>query len=202
MCLFKVKEEEEVYPTARVKRVTRVRRYSPPPPERLEQRTSYYHEERRAPPPPAPPSTVPPPPSTHRAETVRSRRTSRAPSVRSTTRSHYVEVENEDDDSPSSSPSSSSSSEDIRSRATSHQTRKTAKSVAPPASEYSIHEREKEIRRERGYAKPREEFETYRYVNAPPGAAGAGGPKEGYRRERERIVIEDGYGRRDRDYRR
>ncbi|KAK1078287.1 hypothetical protein LTR48_008514, partial [Friedmanniomyces endolithicus] len=103
----------------------------------------------------------------------------RAPSVRSTTRSHYVEVEEDEE----SSTESEESSEDVRSRAPSHRTRKTAKSVAPPLSEYSVHEREKEIRRERIVPKP--EFETYRYVNAPP-------EKENYRRERERITIEDG----------
>ncbi|KAK3113472.1 hypothetical protein LTR53_009216 [Teratosphaeriaceae sp. CCFEE 6253] len=193
MCLMKVKEEEADYTVpARVKRVSRVRRYEESPPRRVE-RSSYIREERRSvappaslPPPPAPPSIKPP--------TVYAP-TARAPSVRSTTQSHYVEVE--EDSTPSSA--SSSSSEDVRSRATSHHTRKT-KSVAPPRSEYSVHEREKEIRR---YSKPREpEFETYRYVNAPPEAQGRGS-RDVVRRERERIVIEDGYGsgRKRRSYR-
>jgi hypothetical protein len=207
MCLMSVREEEDYTVPARYKRVTRVRRYEEPPP-RVE-RSSYYREERRAAepvptiiePPPAPPA-IPPPPSahssTHITETRRTSRapTARAPSVRSTTRSHYVEVESE------GTSSSSSSSEDVRSQTT----RKTSKSTAPPppASEYSVHEREHEVRRERGYSRPRgDEYETYRYVNAPTRRSEEGrGGREGYRRERERIVIEDGYGRRQRDYRR
>lgn len=94
---------------------------------------------------------------------------------------------------------SSSSSEDVRSRATTRKSSRKAKSVAPPASEYSIHEREKEIRRER-LSPPGPEYETYRYVNAPRDARGS--DRDVVRRERERITIEDGYGRRDKDYRR
>ncbi|KAK5681588.1 hypothetical protein LTS10_006121 [Elasticomyces elasticus] len=194
MCLLKVKEEETYEPARVSKRTTRVRRYESPP--RVQERSSYYHREEHNEPLPLPPA-----PSTYKAETVRSRRTSRAPSVRapsvrSTTRSHYVEVEDETSD-------SSESSEDVRSRATSHRTRKSSrapKSVAPPASEYSIHEREKEIRRER--LAPREpEYETYRYVNAPRDARSSG--NDVVRREKERITIEDGYGKRtSRDYRR
>ncbi|KAK4560913.1 hypothetical protein LTR86_004868 [Recurvomyces mirabilis] len=186
MCLVKVKEEEE-YPTpARYKRVTRVRRYEDDPPPRVE-RSSYYREEHRAPPPPA--IVAPPPaPSTYVAETVRSRRTSRAPTARapSVTRSHYVEVD-EEAPSRSTSPSSASSVSDVRSRATSHRTRK------PPASEYSIHEREREVRRERAVSRPREEYETYRYVNAPPERQSRDSyPRDP--RERERITIEDKHG--------
>ncbi|KAK5737480.1 hypothetical protein LTR17_006708 [Elasticomyces elasticus] len=200
MCLLKVKEEETYEPARVSKRTTRVRRYESPP-RVQEQRSSYYHREEHNEPLPLPPA-----PSTYKAETVRSRRTSRAPSVRapsvrapsvrSTTRSHYVEVEDETSE-------SSESSEDVRSRATSHRTKKSSRaprSVAPPASEYSIHEREKEIRRER--LAPREpEYETYRYVNAPRDARSSG--QDVVRREKERITIEDGYGKRtSRDYRR
>ncbi|EMC91402.1 hypothetical protein BAUCODRAFT_326863 [Baudoinia panamericana UAMH 10762] len=221
MCLIKVKEEEDYSVPARVKRVTRVQRYEEPPPRMYER---HYVEERRpanyAPPPPRSeraPSTHPPPatstvaPSTH-VGTVRSRGTSRATSVRAP-RSHYVEVEDADE---TSSSSSSSVSEDVRSRATSHRTHKSSRtkatSVAPPASEYSVHEREREIRRERGYSRPREEYETYRYVDAPPGSrrshsrVGSGSQdarasRDSYRRE-TKIVIEDDNSRRRLDYRR
>lgn len=228
MCLLNVKEEEDYSVPARYKRVSRVRRYSPPPSPPRSARVSrtHYVEERRisapAPlppptiimPPPAPPS-VAPPPSVRETVRSRSRHTSRAPSVRapsvrapsvrapSVTRSHYVEV---DEDTTSSS---SSSSEDVRSRATSHHSRKTSRShksaPPPPASEYSIHEREREIRRSRGYSKPRNDFETYRYIEAPPGRRSENyEPRESrdsVRRE-TRVVVEDGHGRRDVRYRR
>ncbi|KAK5113882.1 hypothetical protein LTR85_010415 [Meristemomyces frigidus] len=230
MCLLKVKEEEDYSVPARYKRVSRVRRYSPSPPrvERITRR-SYVEERRPSPtyalPPPAPaplppPTIIEPPPPEHsvRSETVRSRsrHTSRAPSVRapsrvSVTQSHYVEV-----DEDNSTSSSSSSSEDVRSRATSHHTRKTSRSAkapstAPPASEYSIHEREREVRRERRASRPpREEYETFRYVPAPPtdsgrsrSRAGSGNfdpraSRESYAPRREtRVQIEDEGGRRD-----
>lgn len=232
---------------ARYKRVSRVRRYSPSPPPRVERiiRKSYI-EERRPPsgyalPPPAP-APLPPPPEiiepSVRAETVRSRRTSRAPSVKtetvrsksrdvsarapsrvSVTQSHFVEVDEGDE------TSSSSSSSDVRSKATSkatsHHTRKTSRSTvkapstAPPASEYSFHEREREIRRERRPSRPREEYETFRYVPAPPTDSGRSRSRAGsasidprastgsYTPRREtRIHIEDEGGRRDVRYRR
>ncbi|KAK4540307.1 hypothetical protein LTR36_009619 [Oleoguttula mirabilis] len=224
MCLFKVKEEEDYSVPARYKRVSRVRRYSPSPPPRVERVTCRsYVEERRPsagyalPPPPMIIEPPPPEPSV-RAETVRSRRTSRAPSVRapsrvSVTQSHYVEVDEDD-------TSSSSSSSGAPSRATSHHTRKTARSAkapstAPPASEYSIHEREREIRRERRQSRPREDYETFRYVPAPPtesgrsrSRAGSGNfdpraSRESYTPRREtRVHIEDDGGRRDVRYRR
>jgi len=216
MCLLNVKEEQDFSVPARYKKVTRVRRYSPPPspPRSIRYSRSAYIEERRPPhhslpppskpttvvePPPPPPPSLPPAPSVHsptNVESIRSRRTSRAPSVRTTARSHYVEVEPEPDD---DSSSASSSSEDVRSRTTSH-TRKSSHSKAPTAvtsarSEYSVHEREREFRRERGYSRPRDEYETYRYVNAPPDArrstsrAGTHDPRSG---RETRVVIQDG----------
>nr|POE63333.1 hypothetical protein CFP56_04236 [Quercus suber] len=179
MCLVSVKDEEPYMAPARVKRVTRVRRYSSPP--RVYSRT--HIEERQsfpaAPPPhqvaPPPPRSVrapsiAPPPSA-KAPTIRppSTRASsmRSPSVHSRARSHYVEVDERLDDSASSS---SSSRDDVRSKtskATVH-TRKSSRSrPGPPSSVYSLHEREREIRRERGYSRPRDEFESYRYIDAP-----------------------------------
>lgn len=145
---------------------------------------------------PPPPPVVPPPPSTHhsntRLETATSvsRNPSRAPSTRTGARTHFVEVEH-DEDSGSSSSSSSSSRDDLRSRTT-HKTNHTrgtshthrtsvSSSHRPPASEYSLHEREKEVRRERAYSRPRDQYETYRYVNAPQPDDGYG-PPSGQRR--------------------
>ncbi|KXL48596.1 hypothetical protein M433DRAFT_148608 [Acidomyces richmondensis BFW] len=207
MCFVSVKEEEDYSVPARYKRVTRVRRYSPSPPRVERVSRTRYVEERRpeytrprsavAPlPPPAPklttvpeppPAPVPPPPpslpsSTHlettKSETVKSRRTSRAPSVRSVSRTHYVEVEHDEETSSSSSSSSGPSSK-VPSKAASNHTRRSSKSKAttappppptpPSASEYSFHEREREFRRERGYSgsRPVDEYETYRYIDAP-----------------------------------
>ena len=193
MCLMTVKEEEYT-PAARYKRVSRTsRRYSNSPPRAAIERSSYYRRTEAAPPPPpqpVPPTSIAPPPASTTIppppQSVRSKRTSRAPS---TTRSHYVQVESE------TSSSSSSSSEDVRSRATSHK----------PRTEYSFHEREKEIRRERGYSRPRApEYETYRYVNAPREERSRG-PRDSGGVEREiRIRIEDERGdrRRTGEYRR
>jgi hypothetical protein len=189
MCLLKVKEERDDY-APRVRRVKRVSTYSTPP------RSSYYTNTRVAeerqpsdygPPPPLSPPPVeetyhreshteirqseypPSPPSVH---TTTKTHTSRAPSQ---TRTHYVEVNHE---SESEDDSATSIGDDIRSRTT-HKTSKTSnthrssrsRTTAPTTapSEYSIHEREKEIRRERGYSnsRPRPEYETYQYVNAP-----------------------------------
>ena len=131
---------------------------------------------------PPPPPTIPPPPSTlhsSRHETATS--VSRQPSHAPTTRTHYVEVEHDADSGTSNHSSSTSSLDDLRSRTTrrtnhtrntSHTSKSHRTSVSsahkPPASEYSVHEREKEIRRERAYSRPRDQYETYRYVNAPP----------------------------------
>ena len=193
----------------RYKKVTRVsRRYSPSPPRTARMSRTHVIEELRQS-SPAPPSSPPPapraptiiaPPSV-RAETVVSRRTSRAPptarapSVRSTTRSHYVEVEEE-----SASSVSSSDHDDVRSWTTAH-TRKSSRSktAAKAETEYSFHEREREVRREKVPSRP--EFETYRYVNAPPDARRRSGSRTGnldqsvsreeYRRVRERVVVDD-----------
>lgn len=207
MCLMRVKEEEDYSAPARYKRVSRTRRYSPSPPRHTERtyRRSYVPPPQPAPlpppvvvePPPPQPMPAPPPPQSVRPS---SRHTSRAPSVRapsrhSVTRSHYVEVENGSDTS-----SSSSSSSDHRSRATSHRTRKTARSSKPPppASEYSMHEREREVRRSRGYSRPRDEYETYRYVDAPRQYGRSSGYQENPRDSEDlRIHVHRGDGRRE-----
>lgn len=154
---------------------------------------------------PPPPPTVPPPPSTHHSNTRLetstsvSRQPSRTPSTRTGTRTHFVEVEHDADSGTSSSSSSTSSLDDLRSktthktshtRNTSHTNKSHRTSVSsshkPPASEYSFHEREKEIRRERGYSRPRDQFETYRYVNAPPQPDDGYGPPDSRRRSGSR----------------
>jgi len=164
-----------------------------------------------APPPPSvhtsppPPPSIPPPPSTHhsatKVETAThvSRQPSRAPSNRTAgTRTHFVEVEHDADSGTSSSSSSSTSLSDVRSRAT-HKTNHTnhtrntshthrtsvSSSHRPPPSEYSIHERKKEIRRERAYSRPKDQYETYRYVNAPDDGYGPMAPqrRSGSRKE-------------------
>lgn len=68
---------------------------------------------------------------------------------------------------------------------------------------------EREYRRERGFSSPRRpEYETYRYVEAPVRRSGSkGGYYEGPRASRdsyrrERMVVEDDYGRRRREYQR
>lgn len=158
---------------------------------------------------PPPPPSIPPPPSTHHSNTKLetatsvSRQPSRAPSTGTGTRTHFVEVEHDADSGTSSSSSSSTSLDDLRSRTT-HKTNHTrntshtnkshrtsvSSSHRPPASEYSIHEREKEIRRERAYSRPRDQYETYRYVNAPQPDDGYGPPapsrRSGSRRDYHR----------------
>ena len=240
MCILSPREERIDYPIpARVKKVKRLSTYSPSPPRSARYSSPHIIEERRPSgyalpppdlpslPPPAPsvypePPAPPPAPSTHHSSTnVESRRSqsrtaSRAPSVQTRTRSHFVEVQHDDESSTSSS--SSESSDDLRSRTThkttntetTSRTRQTSKSQSTaPATEYSEHERE--FRRERTYSRP-SDYETYRYVNAPfesrrsisrrgefdePRAS-----RGSFRRERERVVIEDDYGRQRRDYRR
>lgn len=217
MCLMNVREEEAPIP-ARVRHVRRVIRRSPSPPRRDVRitRQSIIEERKPSPPPPPPPQPeerstttihteqrhVSRPPS---AAPSKSRPPSAAPSR--STQTHFVEVDHD-----SSSSSSSSSEEDVRSRTTRKSSRSKssrAKSrTEPPASEYSVHERE--YRRERGYSSPppKPEWETYRYVEAPKNRSGSrSGYYEGPRASRdsfrrERMVIEDDYGRRRREYRR
>lgn len=193
MCLFNVKEEPDYSVPARVTNFRRDRTYSSDRPRSARYSSTRIIEERRPSgytlPPPGPPAPLPPParnahfsstdievkqsqsrrsfsrpPSVHQSTTaVETKRTSRAPSVRSRTRTHYVEVDHD----TSSSSSSSSSSDDLRSRTT-HKTSNTRKSgtthkssktrTTAPASEYSIHE--KEIRRERTYARPRDGYDN------------------------------------------
>ena len=209
MCLARVKEYEEEYTVpARVTRVRSYRRRSPSPPRSVRYSRRSIVEERRPSPSPPPiivprePTVVAPSPrasTTVKSETKVSRAPSRAPSAR--TRSHYVEVDHDSD------TSSSSSSSDVRSRTTSH-TRKTSRSkTTAPVSEYSMHE--KEYRRERDY-RPRNDFETYRYVEAPPSNSGSRSrsryddpraSRDGPRRETN-IVIDDNGARRNINYRR
>jgi hypothetical protein len=164
------------------------------------------------PPPPAPPSLPPPPkslpPPSVRTPSVRAPSV-RAPSVRAPSvqapsvapsRGAFVEVEHYSD--------SSSDQEDVRSRTTrkssksksSHHSkpRTEAPQAPPPASEYSFHEREREYRRERGYSSPpKQEYETYRYVEAPKTRSGSrgGGYHEGPRASRDSFRRNDDYGR-------
>ncbi|KAK3053101.1 hypothetical protein LTR09_005727 [Extremus antarcticus] len=182
MCLLKVKDEPDYSVPARVREVKRTRHYSQSPPRASYVSKTRVVEERKrssydAPAPPPPP----PAQSTHTSVSRTETRRSEAPSPPQlhdvtvietrTPRADYVEVHHDD-----SSDASVSSSDDVRSRTkhktsrTSH-TQKSSKSrTAAPASEYSIHEKEQEIRRERAESRPRGEYETYQYVNAPPNA--------------------------------
>lgn len=196
MCLMSVKEEEAPVP-ARVTRVRRVVRRSPsPPPREVRITRQSFVEERKPSPPPQP---------EHRTSTTihtEQRRVSRPPSSAAPSRStqtHFVEVDHD----------SSSSEDDVRSRSTRKSSRSKSKPrTEAPASEYSMHERE--FRRERGYSSPRpkQEYETYRYIEAPKHRSGSrGGYYEGPRASRdsfrrERMVVEDDYGRRRREYQR
>lgn len=202
MCLMSVKEEEAPIP-ARVRHVRRVVRRSPSPPPRDVRITRQSIIEERKPSPP------PPPPEQRTSTTVHTeqRHVSRPPSSAAPSRStqtNFVEVDHDS--------SSSSSEDDVRSRTTRKSSRsKSSRAMPktePPASEYSVHERE--YRRERGYSSPppKPEWETYRYVEAPKNRSGSrSGYYEGPRASRdsfrrERMVIEDDYGRRRREYRR
>lgn len=210
MCLIRVKEEDDYAVPPRV--VRRERRRSPPD-ARRSSRIAYIQ--------PRPPSVertyiiqAPPPPPVvqePQPEPVEVKAPTPPPAPKSVksvheprTQSHYVEV------SPDSASSSGTSTEDVRSRTTSKSRHTDAR------SEY--HLREREYRREREQAGPREEYEHYRYVRAPPerggyegrrsiGARGsfADDPKSSrtsYRRERERVVVVGNDGRTTREYRR
>ena len=71
---------------------------------------------------------------------------------------------------------------------------------------------EKTYRRERAYSRPRDQYETYRYVNAPSDRRRSMSRRDGYddprmnresycrEKERERVVVEEDYGRRRRDH--
>lgn len=150
-----------------------------------------------------------------------------ARSVSERTPGQTIEVEEESSESESGSSASGTKSKTSKSRqshaASKHSASRSrapsdakSKSRAPsnaPRSEYDIIDREYELRRERTQAP--NEYDTYRYIQAPPGtsrerrsnaprssygedsrAAGAS-----YRRERERVVIQDGDGRSHREYR-
>lgn len=189
MCLMSVKEEEAPVP-ARVTRVRRVVRRSPsPPPPREVRITRQSFVEERRPSPPSPPQPEPRASTTIRTE---SRRVSRPPSAAPSrsAQTHFVEVDHD----------SSSSEDDVRSRTTRKSSRSKSSRTKPPpsevpASEYSIHERE--VRRERGYSNPppRQEYETYRYVEAPKNRSGSrSGYHEGSRASRDSFRRDD-YGR-------
>lgn len=196
MCLMSVKEEEAPIPARVTRRVRRTIRRSPsPPPREVRITRQSFVEERKPSPPPEP---------EHRTSTTirtEQRHVSRPPSSAAPSRStqtHFVEVDHD----------SSSSEDDVRSRSTRKSSRSKPRTEAP-ASEYSIHERE--FRRERGYSSPRpprQEYETYRYVEAPKNRSGSrGGYYEGPRASRdsfrrERMVVEDDFGRRRREYQR
>lgn len=201
MCLMSVREEEAPIP-ARVVRTRRVVRRSPSPPRREVRITRQSFVEERRPSPPSPPRPEPEPAVSTTIRTEQTR-VSRPPSVvpsaapsRSAPPTHFVEVDHD----------SSSSEEDVRSRTTWKSSRSKSSVSKPrteapaseaPASEYSIHERE--IRRERGYSHPRPkpEYETYRYVEAPKNRSGSrSGYHEGPRASRDSFRREDDYGRR------
>jgi hypothetical protein len=196
MCLMSVREEEAPIP-ARVVRTRRVVRRSPSPPREVRvTRQSFVEERRPSPPSPTRPEPEPEPrvSTTIRTEQrTEQRRVSRPPSVAPSRSAptHFVEVDHD----------SSSSEEDVRSRTTRKSSRsKSSRSkprTDPPASEYSIHERE--VRRERGYSNPppKPEYGTYRYVEAPKNRSGSrSGYHEGSRVSRDSFRREDDYGRR------
>jgi len=148
------------------------------------------------------------------------------------TRSYYVEVENESNSSSSESEDVRSKvSKKSKTTAPSTMAKsRAAKSEAgrseAPRSEYDI--REKEYIRDRRYSpaaqsiERRDEQDTYRYIDAPrtdrskrqsrEGSRDYGprmsygddprGSRTSYRRERERVVVEEADGRRTREYRR
>lgn len=212
MCLIKVKEEQDYTVPARV-----VRRREMSPPRRS---TTRIILNERTPSPETSTYVVTAPEPSVAASEHRSEKPSRAPSLppppastRGSTHTHSNFVRVEED-----AESSSSSSEDVRSKSSKSQksrhTRKTSGSNAP--SEYDIKERE--YRRERRFSPPdriqeqrsRDEFDTYRYINAPrdrsenrrisygdePRTSSAS-----YRRERERVVVVENDGRSRREYR-
>ncbi|KAM0721708.1 hypothetical protein Q7P37_002633 [Cladosporium fusiforme] len=193
MCLMSVKEEEAPVP-ARVTRSRRVVRRSSSPPREVRITRQSYVEERKPSPPPQPEHRTS---TTIHTERRVPSRPPPSPAPRTSTQTHFVEVDHD----------SSSSDDDVRSRSTRKSSRSKPRTEAP-ASEYSMHERE--IRRERGYSNPRpkQEYETYRYVEAPKNRSGSrGGYYEGPRASRdsfrrERMIVEDDYGRRRREYQR
>ena len=125
------------------------RRYSPSPPHELQYSRTRVVEDYTTQPPAV---IVEQPDPPRRVTSTRARRT------------YQVEVE------PSTSSSSSSSSGHRTHRtSTTAAKRYSAKtSASRPLSEYSVHEREREIRRERSSSRPRQDqYATYQYVDAP-----------------------------------
>jgi len=147
--------------------------------------------------------------------------------VRQPTHSQTIEVEEESSGSESGSSTSGTKSKTAKSRHSHAPSRHSAsrsrapsdvksRSRAPsnaPRSEYDIIDREYEHRRERTH--PPNPYDTYRYVQAPPDTSRerrSNAPRSSYgedpratgasyRRERERIVIQDEDGKSHREYR-
>ena len=148
-------------------------------------------------------------------------------SVKEDNRTQMVEVEEETSASDSESSATGTRSKSGKSRyshshaPSRHSEAKSKASRAAsnaPKSEYDIIDRE--YRRERAFASPeRGQYDTYRYIEAPPPPPDrsrdrrSSAPRSSYgddprasatsyRRERERIVIQDEDGRSHREYRR
>lgn len=107
-------------------------------------------------------NTPPPPPSV--APSSKSKAPGSKPSTQLTYRPAYVEV----DHYAESAAGNANDDDDVKSQAThktggSQRSRSRSHASGAPASEYSIHEREREFRR---YSRPNE-WETFRYVEAP-----------------------------------
>jgi len=152
-------------------------------------------------------------------------------SVREQSHSHTIEVEEDSSGSESGSSASGSRAKTAKSRHSHAPSRHSAsrsrahsdaksRSRAPSnagRSEYDIIDREYEHRRETIHPPHASDpYDTYRYVQAPPNAnreRRSDAPRfsygedprasgTSYRRERERIVIQDEHGRSHREYRR
>jgi hypothetical protein len=174
MCWVTVKDLEVDPPARKVKEVRRVSNYypSPPPPARILETTSRttivekrsthssHHTAPCAPSVRGPPSVAP------------TRASQRYVQVELDAESEHVSISNSSSSDDEVLSQTTRRSEGAKSRAT-HKSSHTSHSRAPsvpappnvrPRSEYSTHEREREIRRE--YTS-NPGYETYRYVNAP-----------------------------------
>jgi len=152
-------------------------------------------------------------------------------SVREQPHSHTIEVEEETSGSESGSSASGTRAKTAKSRHSHAPSRHSASRSRAPSdaksrsraptnaarSEYDIVDREYEHRRERVHPPHASDpYDTYRYVQAPPNASRerrSNAPRSSYgedprasgtsyRRERERIIIQDEDGRSHREYRR
>jgi len=59
-----------------------------------------------------------------------------------------------------------------------------------------MHEKEREVRRSHGYARPADEYETYRYVEAPRSEHNPRASRDSYSRVRSNLIVEDNRGHR------